>query len=133
MGESKVGLVRRTSPATASQAQHAGGHYLVVLDHAEAEAVCAFVTGGGDPATFMARFGDVKPRLAGLRHQVIHNDYHLFNVLVAQDDASRVTGIIDFGDMIRAPLVAEVATAAAYQLRGTDDPDRKSTRLNSSH
>ena len=43
--------------ATASQAQHAGGHYLVVLDHTEAEAVCAFVTGGGDPAAFMERFG----------------------------------------------------------------------------
>ncbi len=71
---------------------------------------------------FMDRFRDeVMPRLPSLRAQVIHNDYHLFNVLVGKNEC-RVTGIIDFGDMIHAPLVDEVATAAAYQLRGTDDP-----------
>ncbi len=71
---------------------------------------------------FMDRFRAIRPQLSTLRRQVIHNDYHLFNVLVAQDDESRVTGIIDFGDLIEAPLVAEVATGAAYQLRGADDP-----------
>ncbi|MEH3034920.1 MAG: phosphotransferase [Sphingomonas adhaesiva] len=71
---------------------------------------------------FMNRFRAVQPQLARLRRQVIHNDYHLFNVLVAHDDDTRVTGIIDFGDLIEAPLVGEVATGAAYQLRGTDDP-----------
>jgi Ser/Thr protein kinase RdoA (MazF antagonist) len=73
--------------------------------------------------SFMARFTDhVLPRLASLRAQVIHNDYHLYNVLVAPDDPARITGIIDFGDMLHAPLVGEVATAAAFQMTGSADP-----------
>ena len=72
---------------------------------------------------FMARFADhVLPRLASLRSQVIHNDYHLYNVLVAPDDQARIVGIIDFGDMLHAPLVGEVATAAAFHMVGSDDP-----------
>ena len=73
--------------------------------------------------SFMTRFTDhVLPRLASLRAQVIHNDYHLYNVLVAPDDQARITGIIDFGDMLHAPLVGEVATAAAFHMTGNADP-----------
>jgi hydroxylysine kinase len=72
---------------------------------------------------FMARFiCDALPRLASLRSQVIHNDYHLYNVLVAPDDQARIVGIIDFGDMLHAPLVGEVATAAAFHMAGNADP-----------
>lgn len=73
--------------------------------------------------SFMKRFTDhVLPRLGSLRAQVIHNDYHLYNVLVAPDDQARITGIIDFGDMLHAPLVGEVATAAAFHMTGNADP-----------
>ncbi len=73
--------------------------------------------------SFMARFTEyVQPRLASMRAQVIHNDYHLYNVLVAPEDHERIVGIIDFGDMVHAPLVGEVATAAAFQMPGNDDP-----------
>jgi hydroxylysine kinase len=73
--------------------------------------------------SFMTRFTDhVLPRLASVRSQVIHNDYHLYNVLVATDDHERVVGIIDFGDMLHAPLVGEVATAAAFHMTGNADP-----------
>ena len=72
---------------------------------------------------FMARFiADVLPRLSSLRSQVIHNDYHLYNVLVAPEDQARIVGIIDFGDMLHAPLVGEVATAAAFHMAGNADP-----------
>jgi hydroxylysine kinase len=72
---------------------------------------------------FMARFiGDVLPILGSLRSQVIHNDYHLYNVLVAPEDQARIVGIIDFGDMLQAPLVGEVATAAAFHMAGNADP-----------
>jgi hydroxylysine kinase len=72
---------------------------------------------------FMTRFSaEILPALNGLRAQVIHNDYHLHNVLVDAADPARVTGIIDFGDMIHAPLVGEVATAAAYHMADTADP-----------
>jgi hydroxylysine kinase len=74
-------------------------------------------------AAFMKRFTDhVLPRLASARAQVIHNDYHLYNVLVAPDDHERIVGIIDFGDMLHAPLVGEVATAAAFHMTGNADP-----------
>lgn len=73
--------------------------------------------------SFMRRFADhVLPHLATVRAQVIHNDYHLYNVLVAPDDHERIVGIIDFGDMLHAPLVGEVATAAAFHTTGSVDP-----------
>lgn len=61
------------------------------------------------------------PRFADVRAQVIHNDANPGNVLVT-DDAARIAGIIDFGDMLRAPRVVEIAVACAY-LRSLDgDP-----------
>jgi len=72
---------------------------------------------------FMDRFvGTVMPRLPHVRAQAIHNDYHFYNVLVAEDDPCRVTGIIDFGDMVHAPLVGEIATGASYQMADAADP-----------
>jgi hydroxylysine kinase len=72
---------------------------------------------------YMQRFNDhVLPYLASARAQVIHNDYHLYNVLVAPGDHERIVGVIDFGDMLHAPLVGEVATAAAFHMAGNADP-----------
>ena len=72
---------------------------------------------------FMTRFNQhVLPRLGEVRAQVIHNDYHFYNVLVAPDDHARIVGIIDFGDMLYAPLVGEVATASAFHRTGSADP-----------
>lgn len=50
-----------------------------------------------------------------LRSQVIHNDLNFSNLLVAED-SNDITGIIDFGDMVYAPLINDLAVAAAYQL-----------------
>ena len=63
----------------------------------------------------------VVPFLTRLRHSVIHNDANDWNVLV---DASTgaITGLIDVGDAVFAPTVAEVAVAAAYAMLGQDDP-----------
>lgn len=58
------------------------------------------------------------PRLSKLRSQVIHNDFNPSNILVVEDGGARVSGIIDFGDAIKAPLVNDLATAAAYQPLG---------------
>lgn len=72
---------------------------------------------------FMQRFNEhVLPRLREVRAQVIHNDFHLYNVLVLPGDQERVAGVIDFGDMLNAPLVGEVATAAAFHMTGNADP-----------
>ena len=42
--------------ATASQAASDGGHYLVVLDHAEAGSACEYIRHAGDPRAFLAQF-----------------------------------------------------------------------------
>ncbi len=61
----------------------------------------------------------VKPALQDLRWQVIHNDANDYNILL---NDGMVTGLLDFGDMLYAPRVADVAITAAYALLGTDDP-----------
>ena len=61
---------------------------------------------------------EVEPRLAGLRAQVIHGDFNPHNVMVRADDPGIVSGIMDFGDMVRAPLVNDLAIAACYHLDG---------------
>jgi Ser/Thr protein kinase RdoA (MazF antagonist) len=62
----------------------------------------------------------VKPSLAGLPRQVIHNDVHNENILIADD--GEIAGIIDFGDMLMAPRIQDVSTAAAYLRADGDDP-----------
>lgn len=54
------------------------------------------------------------PRLPSLRAQVIHNDFNPENVLIEAGNATAVAGIIDFGDMLHAPLIVDVAVAASY-------------------
>ena len=55
------------------------------------------------------------PRLRGLRSQAIHGDCHAANLLV-EDDGSSICGILDFGDMIHAPLILEPAVAMSELL-----------------
>lgn len=50
-----------------------------------------------------------------LRSQIIHNDLNFSNLLIAED-GNDITGIIDFGDMVYAPLINDLAVASAYQL-----------------
>jgi hydroxylysine kinase len=68
--------------------------------------------------TVLACFDDfqqiAEPQFASLRHQVIHNDINPDNVLVEEKDTESVAGIIDFSDMLRAPLVVELGIAASY-------------------
>ncbi|KQY13012.1 hypothetical protein ASE23_21115 [Rhizobium sp. Root73] len=71
---------------------------------------------------FLARFETaVEPKLPKLRSTVIHNDANDWNVLVADDDHDRIAGLIDLGDALYAPIIAEVAIAAAYA--GLDHAD----------
>ena len=64
----------------------------------------------------------VAPRLPSMRQQVIHQDAHTHNLVVASDDPMEVTGIIDFGDMVFGPLAAELAVAAYLSWRDDWDP-----------
>lgn len=55
----------------------------------------------------------IESQLPPLRHQVVHNDLNPLNILVDPADEDRVTGVIDFGDMTRTALIADVAVTAA--------------------
>jgi hydroxylysine kinase len=63
-----------------------------------------------------------KPALENMRSQVIYNDLHASNVLVDPRDPQRITGIIDFGDIVKSPLIIDVAVASAYLVDNSDSP-----------
>jgi Ser/Thr protein kinase RdoA (MazF antagonist) len=66
----------------------------------------------------------VAPCLPDLPRAVVHHDLHDANLLVGTgaDGRRRVTGILDFGDLVVGPRLAELAVAAGYAARNTADP-----------
>ena len=71
-------------------------------------------------ADFNARLQrEVLPRLPALRAQVVHSDGHADNLLRAGPDSDEIVGVIDFGDMVHAPLVQDLAvTLASFARHG---------------
>ncbi len=72
---------------------------------------------------------DCLPRLASLRAQVLHNDLNFHNVLVDAGEPSRITGVIDFGDMLHGPLIVEVSTACSDAVMERDHPVEAAAEL----
>ena len=62
------------------------------------------------------RFDLLAPRLAECRWQVVHNDLNPHNVLVDAQNPDVIAGVLDFGDMVRTPMVCDLGVAASYQL-----------------
>jgi 4-aminobutyrate aminotransferase-like enzyme/Ser/Thr protein kinase RdoA (MazF antagonist) len=80
----------------------------------------------------LARFEDfVAPRLGALRQQVVHNDWNDYNVLVSplRSGAREVVGVVDFGDMVWSPVVADLAVACTYAMLGKPDPIRAAAAI----
>lgn len=71
-------------------------------------------------------WNEIASALAVLPAAVVHGDANDHNVLVAipteTRPAERISGILDFGDMVESRRVCEVAIAGAYALMGEDDP-----------
>ena len=70
----------------------------------------------------------VVPRLPALRHAVIHGDANDNNVVIDPGDPrdpfsrfARVSGLLDFGDMVHSVLVADIAVAASYHVLDAHD------------
>ena len=84
--------------ATASQARRDGrGHYLVVLDRAEATVACDYIRSGGDREAFLARF----------RHAVspaFDPDVHLQHIGCANQTTMLSSESLDIGEMFRAAM-----------------------------
>ncbi|MCZ6876398.1 MAG: phosphotransferase [bacterium] len=79
-------------------------------------------------ATVSRIFADYKSShqsfLKSLPQQAIHNDLNDHNILVTTDGdgTSRVSGLIDFGDILYGPVLADVAIAGAYLILNCDNP-----------
>jgi 4-aminobutyrate aminotransferase-like enzyme/Ser/Thr protein kinase RdoA (MazF antagonist) len=80
-------------------------------------------------------------RFARLRRAAVHNDPNDYNILIAQDlppeggshgsspgghvasaFRRKITGILDFGDIVYSYAIADLAIAVAYAVLGKDDP-----------
>lgn len=73
------------------------------------------------------RFALIEDQLAGLRRQVLHNDFNKSNLLADPDRPEVLTGIIDFGDATRTAIAIDVATALLNHLprdAGPGEQDR---------
>lgn len=67
---------------------------------------------------------DVLPELNAGPSQVIHNDVHPYNLLRSDAISEDVIGLIDFGDIIHAPIINELAvTATTFYRFGKGDMD----------
>jgi Ser/Thr protein kinase RdoA (MazF antagonist) len=73
------------------------------------------------------RFALIEDQVAGLRRQVLHNDFNKSNLLADPDRPGVLTGIIDFGDATRTAIAIDVATALLNHLprdAGPGEQDR---------
>ncbi|MDD2002092.1 phosphotransferase [Pseudomonas putida] len=58
----------------------------------------------------------VRPAYKNVRVQVVHNDLNSDNALVNPQNTDEVAAVLDFGDMVRTPLINDVAVGMTYQL-----------------
>lgn len=65
---------------------------------------------------------EVLPKIRRLPRQIIHNDMTPSNYLVSEHPPQHVCGILDMGDMVYAPKVADLAIAASYQMNDAENP-----------
>ncbi len=69
------------------------------------------------------------PALAKLRHQVIHNDLHVGNMLSATGNPDKLAGILDFGDMLYSARIIDLGFAAAEVTIPGADPVETAAEL----
>lgn len=62
---------------------------------------------------------EILPQLSKQQQQLIHNDFNLGNLCIT---ANRVTGIMDFGDMLWSYRVIDPANLCAYLAKDHSDP-----------
>jgi hydroxylysine kinase len=69
-------------------------------------------------SAFLSHFErTVAPALSGLPRQVIHGDFNPHNLLGDPGDPTRLTGILDFGDMTLSHRICDLAVAASYLIQ----------------
>lgn len=79
---------------------------------------------------------ELLPALPDLRHSHTYNDPNDTNILVSAigPKAPRAAGMIDFGDMVYGPAIADLAVALAYIMMGSERPlDRAAPVIRAYH
>lgn len=65
--------------------------------------------------SYLTRFeSDIAPVFPALPTQVVHADFNPHNLLSDSKSSDTITGILDFGDMVRTPRICDLAVAASY-------------------
>jgi Ser/Thr protein kinase RdoA (MazF antagonist) len=81
-------------------------------------------------ASSLARLeSDSLPRMHAFPHQVIHNDAHSWNVMCDADNPSTITGVIDFGDLAKRPMLVDLATSLASIIEHSSTPLQSAAAL----
>lgn len=115
---------------------HGAADHPLAWDIKRAETISKLASGIADnrhralaEAAFEAFAHIAAPQLPRLRAQIIHNDISFHNTLVAVDRPWTVAGVYDFGDVIHAPLIQDLAVAAAEIPAGRNGELALSARL----
>lgn len=126
--QAEIGMILARIGRALAGFDHAGARHALLWDITNASRLRPLI--GALEEDFVGRMvrnelehfiTDVAPRLSKLRRQIVHNDLNHHNLLVDTDNHARITGVLDFGDIVETHLVIDVAVAASY-LADADDP-----------
>ncbi|MEZ5797332.1 MAG: phosphotransferase [Paracoccaceae bacterium] len=117
------GLARLT--AALADFTHPAADHRLLWDIRQLPDLAGMAAGIADPGlrqettAFIAGYSDtIAPQVNALPRQVVHADFNPHNLLVDPAAPETLTGILDFGDMVRTPRVCDLAVAASYHLGG---------------
>lgn len=107
---------------------HPAADHVLLWDIRQVPRLAGLIADHPDPAfraealAFLDDFNArIAPALEAVPRQVCHADFNPHNLLADPAAPDRISGVIDFGDMVRTPRICDLATAAAYQV-DADDP-----------
>lgn len=72
---------------------------------------------------------EILPRVPHLRKAIIHGDANEQNFLISPDQPTKISGLIDFGELQRSSQINELAITLAYGLLGEDDIEMASSAM----
>lgn len=102
-------------------------HYWDLANAGRVIEECLPTVADGDLARDIARAGEMWPSVADRYRELpaglAHHDLNVFNILVSPGDGrAHVSGIIDFGDMMHAARVSDLAILLSSIMRLSDQP-----------
>ncbi len=120
-----AGLARLT--AALADFDHPAADHVLLWDIRQMPALAPLTDHIADPAlradcaAFIADYtAHILPVLDQMPRQVVHADFNPHNLLVSATNPDHLSGILDFGDMVRTPRACDLAVAASYQIDPAD-------------